>query len=195
MPKKHDFKLTESELLQVAEAIHADMRLEVRKHAAAIKLLANGQTPTDVAKSFAVQPVTIYSWFYRFRRDGYEGLANQPKGRPKRKADQAYCQALEAAIKYNPADYGYLFAAWTIEHLRHHLEKVTGIHLSISRLHMVIRKQGYVNRRPRHYIASVQDLQTQEPTQGSKRDDYLELVSAPSDYDLVASALFRTEHD
>jgi len=195
MSKKLDFKLTDSELLQIAEAIHADMRLEVRKHAAAIQLLANGQEPTDVARGFAVQPITIYSWFHRFRRDGYEGLANQPRGRPKRKADRAYCQALEAAIKHDPGDYGYPFAAWTIEHLRHHLEKVTGIHLSISRLHMVIRKQGYVNRRLRHHIASMQDLQTQKPIQGSKKEDYLELVSAPSDCDLVVSALFRIEHD
>jgi putative transposase len=195
MSKKLDFKLTDSELLQIAEAIHADMRPEVRKHAAAIQLLANGQEPTDVARGFAVQPMTIYSWFHRFRRDGYEGLANQPRGRPKRKADQFYCQALEAAIKHDPGDYGYAFTTWTVEHLRDHLEKMTGVHLSTSRLHMLIRKQGYTNLRLRRGLISLQDLQAMEQTQDDQRGCYLELIRVRSDGDPVARALPRITID
>ncbi|MCS7249281.1 MAG: helix-turn-helix domain-containing protein, partial [Anaerolineales bacterium] len=119
-----------------------DKRPEVRQRATAIRLLALGQKPAEVAKSLAAQPPTIYSWFHRFRQAGLEGLANQPKGRPNRKADQAYCQALEEAIEHDPSDFGYPFAVWSVERLRDPLERKTGVRLSLSRLRVVIHKQG-----------------------------------------------------
>lgn len=162
MPKKLNFQLTETELSQVTEAIRKDKRPEVRQRATAIRLLALGQKPAEVAESLAVQATTIYSWFHRFRRDGLEGLANQPKGRPKRKADEAYCQALKEAIEHEPGDYGYPFAVWTVERLRDHLERETDVRMSVSRLRVVIRKQGYVYRRPKHDLTSLQDPEAKE---------------------------------
>jgi transposase len=189
MPKKYDFKLTESELLQIAKAIHTDIRPEVQKHAKAIQLLSSGQKPGDVAERFAVQPVTIYNWFHRFCREGYDGLTNQPRGRPKRKADQAYCQALEEAIAHNPDDYGYDFATWTAERLRDHLEKVTGTHISISRLRMVIRNRGYRYRHPKRSLAGFQDHRTKEPSQEDQRDNYLDLIQLLIDNDSIANII------
>jgi transposase len=146
MPKRLEFELAESELLQVTEAICMDERPEVRQRAVAIRLLATGEKYTEVAGRLAVQPGTIRKWFQRFRQDGLEGLANRSRGRPKRKADQVYCQALEEAIQHGPGNYGYPFAAWTIERLRDHLEMKTGTYLSSSRLRMVIRNHGYIMR-------------------------------------------------
>lgn len=166
MPKKLDFQLTETELLQVTEAIRKDKRPEVRQRATAIRLLGLGQKPAEVAESLAAQPPTIYSWFHRFRQDGLEGLANQPKGRPKRKADEVYCQALEKAIEHDPGDYGYPFAVWTVERLRDHLERETGVRMSVSRLRVVIRKQGFVYRRPKHDLTSLQDPDAKEQARG-----------------------------
>jgi transposase len=162
MPKKLDFKITETELLQVTEAIRKDKRPEVRQRATAIRLLGIGQKPEEVAVNLAVQPPTIYSWFHRFRQDGVEGLANRPKGRPRRKADEDYCRALEEAIEREPSDYGYPFAIWTVERLRDHLERETGVHMSVSRLRVVIRKKGYVYRRPKHDLTSLQDPEAKE---------------------------------
>lgn len=162
MPKKLDFQPSKTELSQITEAIHKDKRPEVRYRATAVRMLALGQKPAEVARGLAVQPTTIYSWFHRYRRDGLDGLANQPKGRPKRKADEAYCSALEEAIEHDPAEYGYPFAVWTVERLRDHLEKETGVHMSISRLRVVIRKQGYVYRRPKHDLTSLQDPDAKE---------------------------------
>ena len=89
-------------------------------------------------------------------------LANQPKGRLKRKADEAYCQALEEAIEHDPGDYGYPFAVWAVERLRDHLERETGVRLSVSHLRVVIRKQGFVYRRPKHDLTSLQDPEAKE---------------------------------
>lgn len=157
MSKRFDFNLTESELSQVTEAIHKDKRPEVRRRAIAIRLLATGENPTEVARRLAVQAATIRKWFQRFRQFGYESLTNQPKGRPKRKADQAYCQMMEEAIKHGPGNYGYPFAAWTVERLRDHLGKNTGTYLSSSRLRMVIRNHGYAMRHLKHGFNRLQD--------------------------------------
>jgi len=157
MSKRLDFKLTESELLQVTEAICTDKRPEVRHRATAVRSLATGEKPTEVARRMAVQPETIRKWFQRFRQDGHEGLTNQPRGRPKRKADQAYIQALEEAIEHGPGEYGYPFAVWTVERLRDHLEKKTGTSMSSSRLRMVIRNHGYVIRHLKHGLNRLQD--------------------------------------
>lgn len=139
MRKKNNFKLTESEILQVAEAILQDPRPEVRQRAIAIQMLATGEMPASVARRMSVHPVTIRQWYQRFRQEGYEGLTTQPRGRPKRKADRAYCRALEEAVERHPGEYGYQFTSWTVERLRDHLEKMTGTHLSCSRLRMVMR--------------------------------------------------------
>ena len=162
MPKKLDFQLSETELSQITEAIHKDKRPEVRQRATAVRLLALGQKPAEVARGLAVQPTTIYSWFHRYRQDGLDGLANQPKGRPKRKANETYCSALEEAIEHDPAEYSYPFAVWTVERLRDHLEKETGVRMSVSRLRVVIRKRGYVYRRPKHDLTSLQDPDAKE---------------------------------
>lgn len=95
MPKKLDFQLSETELLQATEANRKDKRPEVRQRATAIRLLTLEQKPAEVTESLAVQPTTVYSWFHRFRQDGVIGMANRHKGRPKRKVDEAYCRELE----------------------------------------------------------------------------------------------------
>ena len=100
-----------------------------------------------MAESLGTGQPTIYSWFHCFRQDGLDGLANQPFGRQKRKAEKAYCQALEEAIEHDPSDYGYPFAIWTVERLRDHLEKETGVRMSVSRLRVVIRRRSFVYRR------------------------------------------------
>lgn len=165
MPKRLNYELSDEELSQITEAIRSDKRPEVRQRATAIHLLHLGHKPAEVAESLAVDRVTIYNWHRRYRQEGLEGLANRPKGRPKRKADEAYCQALEAALEQEPPELGYAFAVWTVERLRDHLEKETGVHLSVSRLRVIIRKRGYVYRRPKHDLDNLQDPQAKKQAQ------------------------------
>lgn len=165
MPKKLDFEITETELSQVTEAIQKDKRPEVRQRATAVRMLALGQKPVTVAQSLGVQQPTVYAWFHRFREHGLEGLANQPKGRPKRKADETYRQVLGETLENDPDEYGYAFAIWTVARLRDHLEKETGVHMSLSRLRVVIREEGYVYRRPKHDLTSLQDPEAKEQAQ------------------------------
>jgi len=98
-----------------------------------------GKKSAEVVEGLVIHSTTIYSWFHSFRQDRQEGLANQPIGRPKPKADEAYCQVLEEVIEHDPGDYGYPFTVWVAEFLRDYLERETGVRMIVSRLRVVIR--------------------------------------------------------
>ncbi len=157
MPKKINFHLNETELSQIREALRKDKRPEVRLRATGIHLLHQGHKAAEVAETLAVSNVTVYKWLARFRAGGLEALANQPKGRPKPKVDGAYLAALSAAVEQDPGDLGYPFAIWTAERLRDHLAKETGVEVHARYLNRILKREGYVYRRPKHDLTDLQD--------------------------------------
>ena len=50
MPKTLNFKLADSELKQILQAIKSDKRPEVRQRAMGLRLLHEGHSPTEVAE-------------------------------------------------------------------------------------------------------------------------------------------------
>jgi transposase len=159
MPKAQDYHLKKAELKAIETAIKHDKRPEVVQRSIAIRLLHLGHKPEEVAKMQVASKATIYCWFARWQSGGVEALANQPKsGRPP-KADDAYSLALVEVIEKEPSEVGYDFTIWTVERLSAHLEKITGIVLSESRLRALIKRKGYRYRRPKHDLGHLQDKQ------------------------------------
>lgn len=159
MPKAQDYHLTNEELKLIEIAIKHDKRPEVVQRSIAIHLLHLGPKPEEVANMQAVSKPTIYGWFHRWQSGGVEALANRPKsGRPL-KADAAYSLALVELLEKEPSEVGYNFTIWTVERLSAHLEKLTGIVLSESRLRALIKRKGYRYRRPKHDLGHLQDKQ------------------------------------
>jgi transposase len=157
MPKAHDYRLNEDDLVVIEKAIRHDPRPEVRQRCLAVRLLHLGHKPYEVAEMQAVSVPTIYGWIKRWQQAGLGGLATKPRsGRPT-KTDEAYCHTLESVLDQDPQDLGYDFALWTIGRLRAHLEKVTGIALSDSRLRVLMKAKGYRYRRPKYDLGHLQD--------------------------------------
>lgn len=157
MPKARDYHLNEEQLAEIEKAIRHDKRPEVRQRSTVIRLLHLGHKPADIAQMQAVSIPTVYGWYKRWQQEGIEGLANQPKsGRPA-KADDAYSQKLEQVLAQEPQELGYDFAVWTVERLRQHLERETGIDLSEPRLRALLKRNGYRYRRPKHDLGHLQD--------------------------------------
>ncbi len=116
-----------------------------------------GMHPEKVAEMVMSKANTIWTWHRRYRQDGVAGLQDQPRsGRP-RKGTQMYCRLLAQALDTEPATYGYSFTVWTAERLRDHLEKETGIRLSIGRFTMLLEREGYVYRRPKQDLTVKQN--------------------------------------
>ncbi|MDR3573273.1 MAG: IS630 family transposase [Anaerolineaceae bacterium] len=185
MPKARDYHLTEQELTAVEAAIHRDKRPEVRQRCTAIRLLHLDHKPAEVAKMQAVSIPTVYSWIDRWQEGGVEKLANQPKsGRPL-KADDEYSKALLEVIEKEPSELGYDFTIWTIDRLRAHLEKKTGINLSESRFWALLKRKGYRYRRPKYDLGHLQDKKAK-----AKAAEMLEELKKRSSETISSSSLW-----
>jgi putative transposase len=157
MTKLRDYELQPDELAIIEQAMASDKRPEVRERATALRLLHLGFAMYEVAEMLNIRRSTLYYWRVRWQESGLEGLANKPKsGRP-RKADAVYCQQLETVLEQDPAALGYPFHIWTVDRLRAHLAQLTGISLSHERFRDVMKRQGYVYRRPKKSLAHLQD--------------------------------------
>lgn len=159
MPKQLHYQLAGEELAIVRQAIARDKRPEVRHRATALQLLHQGMKPQEVADTLAVTLGSIYKWHARWREGGLEALANKPKSGAPRKADEAYWQRVGEIVEQDPSELGYDFTIWTSERLIAHMVKETDIELSVSRFRIVMRQRGYVYRRPKYDLTSLQDPQ------------------------------------
>jgi transposase len=157
MPKRLNYTLTEDELTMVRQAISSDKRPAVRHRATALHLLHQGMKPQEVADTVAVSPGSIYKWHARWREGGLDALANQPKSGAPPKADEAYWQRVGEVLEQEPSAFGYDFTLWTTARLKAHMLVETGIELSVSRFRTVMAERGYVYRRPKHDLKSLQD--------------------------------------
>ena len=176
MSRLIDFSLTAEQLGAVEQAVNHDQRPEVRQRAIAIRLLHLGHAPEAVAEMLAVAPSTIWNWHRRYRAAGINGLANRAKsGRPA-KADDEYLAEVERALDTDPRELGYAFSIWTINKLRKHLEKQTGILLSYTRFRALLSKHEYVYRQPKHDLSDLQDADAK-----AAAEDFLDwLKKSPS---------------
>ena len=104
MPKKLNYTPTEDELVVVRRAITSDTRPEVRHRATAMQLLHQGMKPEVVADALAVSVGSIYKWHARWREDGVDGLANQPRSGAPPKADEGYWARVEEVLEQVMAD-------------------------------------------------------------------------------------------
>lgn len=149
MPKQINYTLTDEQLSQVEHAIAHDPRAEVVRRATAIRLLHQGHPPQAVGEMVSASRSSVQNWHQRWRNGGLEALANQPRpGRPP-KANATYRDVLERTLETDPHALGYVFSVWTLERLSQHLERETGISLSVGRLAIWLERWGYVYRQPK----------------------------------------------
>jgi transposase len=157
MSRRVNFHLNEDQLGQIEYAMNHSPLPEVRQRATAMRLLHLDHSPEAVAEMLAVAPSSIWNWHRRYRADGIIGLANRAKsGRPA-KADAHYLAEVERGLDTDPRELGYAFSVWTINKLRKHLEKQTGILLSYTQFRALLTKHEYVYRQPKHDLSDLQD--------------------------------------
>lgn len=160
----NNYSLSEKEVEAIQWGMHHAPQAEVRQRATGIHLLHLGKSPNEVSELLAVSLGSIYNWHRRWQAKGLEGLANKPKsGRPKN-ADEAYCDLLKEVLEEAPSRYGYGFGVWTVDRLREHLRQQTAIRLSNRRFRALMKALGYVYRRPKHDLTSLQEAEEKART-------------------------------
>ena len=184
MPKRINYQLRDEELKLLESAMAHDPRSEVVRRATAIRLLHQGHKPEKVGEMLSASRASVQNWHQRWREGGLEALANRPiLGRPP-KASQTYRELLEATLETDPHDLGYSFSIWTLERLVAHLERETGIALSVGRLNEWLERWGYVYRKPKKDLKHKQDAQVRQEVQAWLDELKKESAAKPAVYSI-----------
>lgn len=176
MPKRLDFRLSDTELSTIEQIIKNSEKSRLVKRATAIRMLHLGHNTYEVGRALSVSAPTVYSWFHRWKAEGLKGLEHRPKsGRPS-VADEAYLRVMEETLEQDPGELGYDFTLWTIQRLNQHVSQVTGKQISDERLRLILQARGWVYRRPKEDLGALQDKEARK-----QAEEFLdELKKAPS---------------
>lgn len=151
--------LTEVEQTELARLVRSNGNARVLRRAQIIRLSALGQTSGQIASAWNASPLTVVRTLKHFNAWGLAGLRDKPRaGRP-RKATNRYVELLKGLVLKSPRDLGYPFSSWTLDRLREHLAKVTGVILHPLYLSRLMGRHGIVYRRPRHVMAHLRNTQ------------------------------------
>lgn len=134
-----------------------DLAPRVRERLEMVKALALGQEVGAIAQWSGRRERTVRRWLGRWAREGIAGLGDAPRaGRPRR-ADDAYLQAVEAALDRRPAELGLPFDVWTSARLSAYLARTTGVRIAPSWLRGLFKQRAYTYGRPKHTLKHLQD--------------------------------------
>src|SRR5258706_14410152 len=109
-----EIRLTQPETEALAQHAAHERRAVTWRRYRAIQLLAQGQTPQQVAAALGCCLASVYNWATAWQREGRTDLGDQPRaGRPPRlEADGE--QQLEALLASDPQAHGLLATGWTV---------------------------------------------------------------------------------
>jgi transposase len=101
-------RLTPSQTAALAQRAAQERRATAWRRYRAIQLLAQGQTPQQVAAALGCCLASVYNWATAWQRAGRTELGDQPRaGRPQR-LDADGDQRLEALLARDPQAHGLL---------------------------------------------------------------------------------------
>ena len=150
-------KLRSRESRELLRLIRSSPDSRVVRRAQIIRLAARGKTPNEVADIFERSCSGVRKIINRFNADGFESLADKPRGGRPRKRTDRYVALLREAVQVNPRELGYPFSCWTLVRLREHLARRTKIVLSPPHLSRLLSENEIVYRRPKHSMGHLRD--------------------------------------
>jgi transposase len=148
---------TELEQEALARLVRSNGNTRVVRRAQMVRLSAQGQTSGQIAGLWNLSPLTVVRIVKRFNSEGLASLQDKPRsGRP-RKATNRYVELLQGLVMKSPRELGYPFSSWTLDRLREHLTRVTGVILHPLYLSRLMGRHGIVYRRPKHVMSHLRD--------------------------------------
>jgi len=112
-------------------------------------LLYQGYSVVEVAERVDCVRATVYRTVYRYEELGELAVIDQRTQRGPSKVNAEVEQQLLSYLDHTPKDYGWHRNGWTLELLVRQLEHDTGVKLSCSATHRLLRRLGCRRGRPR----------------------------------------------
>ncbi len=129
----------------------------VFRNATIILMSRGGRSKSDIAQTLGCSSATVDNIRASYRDRGIAGLTPaSPPGRVSR-ATPEYLAAIRQAITTPPQDLGYGFSVWSVNRLRQHLKRQTGIELSDDQFRRILHREGFSFQRPKHTMKGKRD--------------------------------------
>lgn len=115
----------------------------------AVKAVANGQSPKNVAAAFGINIVTLYKWLSRYASGGQNALLAKPiPGRPP-KISEAEMKWIANAVKDNtPMQHKFEFGLWTLALIKALIQRQFGKELSQGSVSRIMKILGFTVQKP-----------------------------------------------
>jgi len=118
--------------------------LERRRRRAA-RLLAQGLSPSEVARQVGVHRQSVSRWARQLEREGHRGLRRAGR-KPRLGAPEL--RRLGGALKRGPEALGYATGLWTAARVAHLIEQECGVHYHPGHVWRLLRQLGWSCQRP-----------------------------------------------
>ena len=115
----------------------------------AVRQVAEGSHPADVADALGMNRSTVYAWLAKHREGGEAALAAKPvPGRPAKLSGRQLARLYTLIVGKDPRQLSFGFALWTREMVREVIRREFGVRLSVVSVGRLLRKLGLSPQRP-----------------------------------------------
>ncbi len=150
---RYPLTLTAWQRRRLRSQLHQTQDARLYRRTLAILEVAQGQSPTQVAKALGVSRRMVYYWIedYTQRHDLADLILEYSPGRPTLWTEEARTLVQELLTR-SPSERGYYAVNWTIPLLQEELHQGTGFRLSDDTIRRELHRLGYVWKRPRYVL-------------------------------------------
>lgn len=114
--------------------------------------LAQGVSPSVIARILHVSRTTVYATAGRFEEFGEAGLIDRREENGQRKLEEKYLAVLYEVVASNPHEHGWKRPTWTQEMLIETLRQKTGVRVSIGTMSKALRQIGARRGKPKPVV-------------------------------------------
>ena len=144
-------RLSASEWEELERAQHREHGVRNWKRYQALRLLAEGQTPLEVAAALGCRKSSVYNWIAVWKHRGLSGLHEDHHGGRARRLQATGLEELERLVATDPQRQGEQATTWTVPLLWAHLQRA-GYELSEHTLRRTLHRLGWRWKRPRYEL-------------------------------------------
>lgn len=156
-------------LVALQGEIHRNPESRYNHRLHSLALVAKGMSALEVAQLFGDAPRSVQNWVRRFEQDGLAGLLEGERpGRPRRLNEQQL-QAVNAALRRSPAEFGLGRHLWDGKTLSAWIEQSFGVQLRVRQCQYLFRDFGFRLRKPRPVIARADPERQRAHKKNSRR--------------------------
>ncbi len=150
-------KLSETQKKELKAALRGWSDAAEVRRVRAVHLSAKGWTVPVIAEALDATQWSVRRWIHLYEAQGLAGLKTSPRpGRPA-KVDEQYMDLLRQTVESPPRELGQPFNTWTLPHLGIYMDKKTGVTVSSVHMSRLLKRLGYVYKRPRHDLSHRRD--------------------------------------